>query len=109
MMRIGMVPLIVAVFVACVSSSEPSSREGSIVLTGRIMVIGSEHLLRVLIVTDDQSYELVGDHSEALLRVQKRRVTVRGHVVRQARGLGRPARLEVEAYTVLDGEESTPE
>ena len=78
------------------------------VVTGRITAIGSAPLVRLVIVTDDQRYELVGDNSEGLWHLQQRRVTVRGHVVRQANGPGFPALLEVEEYTVLGADGATP-
>ena len=103
-----MAALIAPVLVACASSSEPSEREGGIVLTGRITATGSAPLVRLVIVTADQRYELVGGNSEGLWRLQQRRVTVRGHVVRQANGLGFPAQLEVKEYTVLGADGATP-
>ena len=98
MKAIGSAALIVPVLLACASTSEPAEHEGRIVLTGRITVTGSAPHVKLVIVTDDQAYELVGETSEGLWRLQQRRVTVSGHVVRQALGPGFPAQLEVEQY-----------
>ena len=68
-------------------------------ITGRVTAIGSDPFVLLVIVTDaEDEYELVGEPAEALWDVQQRRVTVRGRVVRPARGPGFPAQFEVDSY-----------
>ena len=69
------------------------------------MATGSAPFVRLFFVTEDQRYELVGDHSEELWHLRQRRVTVRGHVVRPAHGLGFPAQIEVAEYRLTDADE----
>ena len=68
MKAIGSAALIVPVLLACASTSEPAEHEGRIVLTGRITVTGSAPHVKLVIVTDDRTYELVGETSAGLWR-----------------------------------------
>lgn len=76
---------------------------GRIAVTGRITVTGSEPHVRLVVVTDEVTYELVGDPAAELRRLQQRRVTVRGQVVREAYEPGVPARLRVDSYALERG------
>ena len=90
---------------ACASSPEPSDRslpEPAIVVSGRVVVVGSDpHVLLVIVTEAGDEYELVGEHAAGLWRVQQRHVTVHGRVLRPAYGPGLPAQLEVDDYTLL--------
>ena len=81
-----------AVLLACASSEEPPATpapQGVTEVTGRVTVTGSEPFVLLVIVTDaEEEYELVGEPAEELRDVQQQRVTVRGRVVRPARGPG---------------------
>lgn len=79
------------------------SGTGRIAVTGRITVTGSEPHVRLVVVTDEVTYELVGDPAAELRRLQQRRVTVRGQVVREAYEPGVPARLRVDSYALERG------
>ena len=90
---------------ACSSSPEPGEQvqdqPRSFIVSGRVTVTGSEPHVRLVIVTDDVHYELVGDLADDLRFLQQRHVTVRGRIVRPALPApGFPARLAVDAYTV---------
>lgn len=80
-----------------------SAGTGRIAVTGRITVTGSEPHVRLVVVTDEVTYELVGDPAAELRRLQQRRVTVRGQVVREAYEPGVPARLRVDSYALERG------
>ena len=88
---------------ACTSSPEPGGQVQSqietISVSGRVTVTGSEPHVLLVIVTDDVHYELVGEVTEELWKLQQRQVTVRGRIVRQALGPGLPSRLAVDEYT----------
>ena len=47
-------------------------------------VIGSDPHVKLAIVTDDAHYELVGDLSDELWKLQQRTVTVQGRILQQA-------------------------
>lgn len=79
------------------------SGTGRIAVTGRITVTGSEPHVRLVVVTEEVTYELVGDPAAELRRLQQRRVTVRGRVVREAYEPGVPARLRVDSYALERG------
>lgn len=79
------------------------SGTGRIAVTGRITVTGSEPHVRLVVVTDEVTYELVGDPAAELRRLQQLRVTVRGRVVREAYEPGVPARLRVDSYALERG------
>lgn len=70
----------------------------TISVSGRVVAVGSEPHVMLVIVTDDVHYELVGEVAEDLWELQQRQVTVRGRIVRQALGPGFPARLAVDEY-----------
>ncbi len=91
-----------SVLLACASPSEPSDPKADVEVTGTVIVTGSHRDTRLVIaVTNSEAYELIGDHAADLWGLQQRRVTVRGRVVREARGPGLPAQLEVDSYSVL--------
>lgn len=87
---------------ACTSSPEPGEpaphQAETISVSGRVVAVGSEPNVILVIVTDDVPYELVGEVAEELWKLQQRQVTVRGRIVRQALGPGFPARLAVGEY-----------
>ena len=101
----GAATLLASVLLACASSSEPSDRslpEPAIVVSGRVVVVGSDpHVLLVIVTDAGEEYELTGDLATDLWRLQQRRVTVHGRLVRQAYGPGLPAQLEVDEYTLM--------
>ena len=105
MIRAGAVlALSSGMLLACVSADPAGVREPapepepSITVTGRVTVTGSEPYVQLVIVTDKETYELVGAAAGALRGLQQRRVTVSGRVVREAAGPGFPAQLRVESY-----------
>ena len=104
MIRTGLAIVLALALMACTSSGSPVSREEQselIEVAGRVTVTGSAPHVTLVIVSDDEYYELVGDLAEQLWDFQQRHVVVRGRVVRQATGLpGRPARLSVEEYSL---------
>ncbi len=114
MTRAGVaVALSAGVLLACASPAEepaaPDQPEPDrvIELTGRVTVTGSAPLviLVLVLVTDTDHYEIVGDLVPELRRLQQRHVTVRGRVLREAYGPGFPAQLQVDSYTqVRDGQ-----
>lgn len=83
--------------------TDRSAGTGRIAVTGRITVTGSEPHVRLVVVTDEVTYELVGDPAAELRRLQQRRVTVRGRVVREAYEPGVPARLRIDSYALERG------
>ena len=99
MMRAGVAATLGAgVLLACASLPDSSATAALIAVTGRVTVTGSDPGVTLVIVTETEEYELVGDRAEDLWRLQQRYVTVHGRVVRQAYGPGYPARLKVEFY-----------
>ena len=103
----GAAPLLAAVLLACASSPEPPEPRApaaAIVVSGRVVVVGSDpHVLLVIVTQAGDEYELTGERAADLWRLQQRHVTVRGRVLRQAYGPGAPAQLEVDEYTVVRG------
>ena len=99
-----------AVLLACASGDSAGAADGAepdraepdapIAVTGRVTVTGSEPDVRLVIVSEEATYELVGAPAEALRRLQQRRVTVRGRLAREAYGPGFPAQLQVDSYTL---------
>ena len=107
-MRSGVaLTLAAGVLLACASSADQPAAQhapaaaAATVVTGRVTTIGSDPRITLVIVTETEDYELVGDRSEDLWRLQQREVTVRGRVVRQAYGPGFPARLQVDSYSLV--------
>ena len=97
--------LSVGMLLACASvdpTGAPDREEPDalIVVTGRVTVTGSEPHVQLVIVTEEETYELVGAPADELRRLQQRRVTVRGRVVREAYGPGFPAQLQVDSYAL---------
>ena len=116
MTRAGATVLSAGMLLACASadqvgapdpaaSDERTAGTGRIAVTGRITVTGSEPHVRLVVVTDEVTYELVGDPAAELRRLQQRRVTVRGQVVREAYEPGLPAQLRVDSYALERGTE----
>ena len=101
----GAATMLASVLLACASSPEPSDPpvpEPAIVVSGRVVVVGSDPYVLLVIVTETgDEYELVGEHATDLWRLQQRHVTVHGRLVRQADGPGYPAQVEVDAYTPM--------
>lgn len=100
--------LAAGVLLACASAGQTGApdRPGPddpITVTGRVTVTGSEPEVRLVIVTEAETYELVGAPAEELWDLQQRRVTVRGRVARAAYGPGFPAQLRVDSYAVERG------
>lgn len=110
-MRAGAtVALSAGMLLACASADhgdapDPAETDDRIAVTGRITVTGSEPHVRLVVVTDEVTYELVGDSAAELRRLQQRRVTVRGRVVREAYEPGLPAQLRVDSYALERGVE----
>ena len=94
------------VLLACASPAEeepaapdPPQPDQVIEFTGRVTVTGSAPRTILVLVTETDHYEIVGDLAPELRTLQQRHVTVRGRVVREAAGPGFPARLQVDSYT----------
>ena len=68
----------------------------SVTYTGRVVVAGSDPRVQVVLVTTDARYEMVGELRDELRGLQGATVSVRGTLLREARGPGFPAQLEVE-------------
>ena len=107
MTRAGaVVALSAGVLLACASPAEeePAAPDSAgqdqvIELTGRVTVTGSAPRTILVLVTETDHYEIVGDLAPELRRLQQLQVTVRGRVVREAAGPGFPAQLQVDSYT----------
>ena len=108
-MRTGMaVALVAGVLLACASSDDrpesarmpDGSGDNVVEVSGRVTVTGSDPHVMLVLVGAEQRYELVGDHAPALWRLQQRRVTVHGRVVREAYGPGFRAQLQVEEFSI---------
>ena len=96
------VALVTGVVLACASSGERPGND-VVEISGRVTVTGSDPHLMLVLVGAEEHYELVGEHAPALWRLQQRRVTVRGPVVRPAHGPGFPAQLQVDEFSLSDG------
>ena len=99
------VALSAGVLLACASPAEeapaapdPPQPDQIVELTGRVTVTGSAPLTILVLVTETDHYEIVGDLAAELRTMQQLHVTVRGRVVRDAAGPGFPARLQVDSY-----------
>ena len=107
------VALSAGVLLACASpEEEPAAPDQPdpdqiIELTGRVTVTGSAPLLMLVLVTETDQYEIVGDLVPELRNLQQLFVTVRGRVVREAYGPGFPAQLQVDSYTRVPHDSST--
>ena len=100
--------LAAGMLLACVSARpagapDEAESDAEITVTGRVTVTGSEPHVRLVVVTAAATYELVGPAAEELRRLQQRRVTVRGRIVREASGPGFPAQLRVDSYALERG------
>ena len=109
-MRAGAAAALAAgMLLACVSArpagapDEEADADAVITVSGRVTVTGSEPHVRLVVVTAAETYELVGPAAAELQRLQQRRVTVRGRVVRAASGPGFPAQLRVDSYALERG------
>jgi len=107
--RVGAMPLLASVLLACASSPEPPATEppdqgeppAAVEVSGRVVVVGSDPFVLLVIVTEaGEEYELTGAPAADLWRLQQRHVTVRGRLVRPAYGPGFAAQLEVEEFTL---------
>ena len=68
----------------------------SVKIAGRVAVKGSEPHTYLVLVSNGQDYKLVGPLRDEIWKsFQGRRIRVRGRIVREARGPGFPAELEV--------------
>ena len=109
-MRAGAAAALAAgMLLACVSArpagapDEEADADAAVTVSGRVTVTGSEPHVRLVVVTAAETYELVGPAAAELQRLQQRRVTVRGRVVRAASGPGFPAQLRVDSYALERG------
>ena len=74
---------------------EPAEMGAAVEVSGRVVAVGSEpHVLLVVVTEDGAEYELVGELAAELWGLQQRRVRVRGQVVQPAYGPGFPAQLD---------------
>lgn len=73
-------------------------------IEGRVSMVGSEPFTYLAITTGEgRQVELTGEKAEELQReYQGRQVRVHGEIVREEQGPGRPARLEVLRFEVLE-------
>ncbi len=67
----------------------------TVVVTGSVTVKGSEPHTYLALVTDEGDFSLRGDMRQVLSSYQHSTVTLRARIVRDARGPGLPAELEV--------------
>ena len=94
------------VLLACASSADqPAAPEQPasadlIEVRGDVVVTGSEPFTMLVLVTESEHYELVGELADELRRLQPFNVTVRGRVVRPGQGPVLPAQLQVDSYTL---------
>ena len=111
-MRAGAAAALAAgMLLACVSArpagapdeEADADADAAVTVSGRVTVTGSEPHVRLVVVTAAETYELVGPAAAELQRLQQRRVTVRGRVVRAASGPGFPAQLRVDSYALERG------
>ena len=100
------VALSAGVLLACASPAaeepaapDPPQPDQVIEFTGRVTVTGSAPLTILVLVTETDHYEIVGDVAPELRKLQQLQVTVRGRVVREAAGPGFPAQFQVDSYT----------
>lgn len=101
MIRTGAALVLSAVgLLACASSADQPATAAAIAVTGRVTTIGSEPRITLVIVSDNEEYELIGDQVKDLWHLQQRYVTVTGRVVREAYGPGFPTQLEVNNFRV---------
>ncbi len=98
--------LAAGLLLACVSSGdqpavpEPPESAEVIAVSGDVVVTGSEPFTMLVLVTESERYELVGELADELQRLQPFNVTVRGRVVRQGHRPLLPAQLQVDSYTL---------
>ena len=105
-MRAVLLALAAGTLLACASADQTGAdrtEPDPITVTGRVTVTGSEPGVRLVIVTEAETYELTGAPAEELWGLQQRRVTVHGPVMRPAYGPGFPAQLWVDSYAVERG------
>ena len=112
MTRTAAAAALAGVLLACVSSADhpgvpeqpeqPEQPEAGefIEVSGDVVVTGSEPFTMLVLVTESERYELVGELAEELRRLQPFNVTVRGRLVRQAHAPVLPARLHVDSYSL---------
>ena len=67
------------------------------VYTGTVKAVGSEPHVQLILVTEHERYELVGELALELWQWQQQQVSVHGTVVREAGAPGIYAQLEVES------------
>ena len=110
----GAAALLAGVLLACASAAEPSDPPApapesgepppvaaAVEVSGRVVAVGAEpHVLLVIVAEDGAEYELVGELAAELWGLQQRRVLVRGRMVQPAYGPGFPAQLKVDEYTL---------
>ena len=75
--------------------AEPTVDPGTIEASGRVIATGA----MLLLATEVETYELVGDQAAELWELQYHFLTTRGRLV--ARTDSGPPRLDVEAYTIV--------
>ena len=102
-MRSGVVTgLIASLLLGC--ASLPHSSDSGIVVSGRVTATGSDPHVILVLDTGTEYYHLVGEQAAELWGLQQRQIEVYGRVVRQARGPGFPAQLEVDGFQVVGGQ-----
>ena len=99
-MRRGVVTgLMASLLLGC--ATLPDSSDSGILVSGRVTATGSDPHVILVLDTDTEYYQLVGDQAAELWNLQQRQVRVYGRVVRQALGPGFPAQLQVENFQVV--------
>ena len=112
----GVAALLAGVLLACASAAEtsdppapapapapepgePAQVGASVAASGRVVAVGSEPYVLLVVVTEaGTEYELVGELAAKLWGLQQRHVQVRGRLVRATYGPGFPAQIEVDEY-----------
>ena len=102
-MRTALAALAVALLVACATRDNGAHARDFIMVSGVVKLTGSEGDLMLILVTDEQRYEIVGDLENEIVKLQQRRITVRGRIVEETQAPGFPPRLLVIA---IDNETS---
>ena len=107
-MRTGVVTgLMASLLLGCATlpdSSDSGISDSGIVVSGRVTATGSDPHVILVLDTDTEHYQLVGEQVAELWGLQQRRIKVYGRVVRQALGPGFPAQLEVDDFQVVKGQ-----
>lgn len=71
----------------------------SISAQGQIAMVGNEPFTRLIIRTQNESYEIMGDKKTEIWNLQNKIISVTGNLLAPSRGM---KRIDVKSYTVND-------